>query len=107
MRRNEPSRRPLKKRKPRAKAIEANHVESLPRLKRIRGQLDGIERMIQDRRYCVEILQQIKAVTSALKAFEMAILKAHLKGCVSSALASTDPLSTEKKIQEIMDLLSR
>lgn len=85
----------------------ADHAEELPRLKRVRGQLDGIERMIQDGRYCVDILQQVKAASSALKAFEMAILKTHLKGCVRATLASPDSFNADKKIQEIMELLSR
>ena len=70
-----------------------DHAGDLPRLKRIRGQIDGIERMINDRRYCMDILQQIKASRSALQALEATILKTHLQGCVRTAMSSKRPVS--------------
>ena len=83
------------------------HHDQLPRLKRVRGQVEGIEKMILDKRYCIEILQQIKAARSALLSLEALILETHLKGCVRNAIESRDGLFAEKKIQEISDLLTR
>lgn len=84
-----------------------SHMAELPRLRRVRGQIDGVEKMIADGRYCIEILQQVKAARSALKALEATILKTHLKGCVRSALTSKDSFDADTKIQEITDLLGR
>lgn len=85
----------------------SNHAAELIRLRRIRGQLEGIEKMILDRRYCMDILQQTKAARSALHAFELSVLKTHLKGCVRDALSTKNGLDIENKIKEITDLLSR
>lgn len=83
------------------------HMHEMPRLKRIRGQLEGIERMIEDKRYCIEILQQIKAARSAMQALENSVLRTHLEGCVREAFEAKDSLDAGKKIQEITDLLGR
>ena len=83
------------------------HEQHLPRLKRVRGQLEGIEKMILEKRYCIEILQQIKASRAALLSLEAAVLETHLKGCVRSAFASKDAFDAEQKIQEITNLLTR
>lgn len=85
----------------------ADHTEGLPRLKRIRGQVDGIERMIVDKRYCMDILMQIKAARSALLALEGEVLSTHLEGCVREALTAKDSFQAEKKIKELMELLTR
>lgn len=85
----------------------ADHVESLPRLRRIRGQVEGIERMISERRYCVDILTQIKAARSALQSLENEVLGTHLEGCVRDALSSRNPFQADKKIKELMELLAR
>lgn len=87
--------------------VTMGHAHELPRLKRIKGQLDGIERMITEKRYCVDILQQIKAAKSAMQALENAVLKTHLEGCVREAFESKDPVNASKKIEEISDLLNR
>ena len=85
----------------------ADHSEGLPRLKRIRGQVDGVERMILEKRYCVDILMQIKATRSALLALEGEVLRTHLEGCVREALSAKDSFQAEKKIKELMELLTR
>ena len=85
--------------------MHANHSAQLARLKRIKGQVEGLERMIADRRYCTDIVMQAKAAGSALKAFEVAILESHLRGCVKNVMRSKDPFEAEKKIQEILDIL--
>ena len=90
-----------------ASVAHADHSEGLPRLKRIRGQVDGIERMILEKRYCMDILMQIKAARSALQALEGEVLRTHLEGCVREALHSKDSFHAEKKIKELTELLAR
>ncbi len=87
--------------------VTMGHLHEIPRLKRIKGQVDGIERMIGEKRYCVEILQQIKAAKSAMQALENSILKTHLEGCVREAFESKDVINAGKKIAEISELLNR
>lgn len=82
-----------------------DHGTSKVRLKRIRGQIDGVERMIDERRYCPEIVFQIRAVTQALKSMESEIMRTHLKGCVRSAFMTKDAFEVEAKIEEVMTLL--
>lgn len=86
---------------------QMDHAEGLPRLKRIRGQVNGIERMIQEKRYCVDILIQIKAARSALLALEGEVLRTHLEGCVREALSARDSFQADKKVKELMELLTR
>jgi len=95
------------KQKAEGNKVTMGHQHEIPRLKRIKGQIDGIERMISEKRYCVDILQQIKAAKSAMQALENSVLKTHLEGCVREAFESKDPLNATKKIEEISDLLNR
>ena len=98
-------------RKPQRKAVPMaegeGHFKEIPRLKRIRGQVDGVQRMIEEKRYCVEILQQIKAARSALQALENSVLTTHLESCVREAFDAQDGNRAARKIQEIKDFLSR
>ena len=84
----------------------ADHSVEKKRLNRIRGQLDGIDRMIDERRYCVDIITQIKAAKSALQSLEKAVLETHLRGCVRAAFSSKNAFDIEEKINEIMDVIS-
>lgn len=84
-----------------------DHSKHLPRLKRVQGQLQGIERMIQDERYCVDILIQFRAVMAALRAVEVTMFETHLQHCVSQALESKDKKQIQAKISELTKLLSR
>ena len=83
-----------------------DHSSHLKRLNRIKGQIEGIERMIVGHRYCPDILTQIRAATSALKAVEVEIFRDHLKGCVRSAFQTRDTFDSEEKIQEIIKMIS-
>lgn len=80
----------------------ADHTGEIPRLRRIVGQLEGVERMIQDRRYCPEIIQQIRAVGSAVKALEHEILRGHLASCIRRSATDDSPQEFEKKLDEIL-----
>jgi DNA-binding FrmR family transcriptional regulator len=84
-----------------------DHTQYLPRLNRVQGQLAGIEKMIQDKRYCVDILVQFRAAMAALRSIEVSMFETHLHHCVSSALHSGDKKQAETKIRELSELLSR
>lgn len=80
---------------------------TIRRLNRIEGQVRGIVRMIEDDRYCIEVLQQVQAIKSALAKVEDAILKDHSASCVENAIASGDEKEQRKKFGELIDLLSK
>lgn len=82
-----------------------DHSRHLTRLNRAKGQIEGIERMILDRRYCPDIIAQLKAASSALKAIEAELFKTHLRGCVKEAFSADDLFKSEEKIQEIVKLV--
>jgi CsoR family transcriptional regulator, copper-sensing transcriptional repressor len=77
------------------------------RLHRIEGQVRGIERMVADDRYCIDILTQIGAVTTALESLAFKILDGHVNHCVAGALASGDPDVAEEKSKELLDAVHR
>ncbi len=79
-----------------------DHSDQILRLNRIEGQVRGIKRMIEERRYCMEILYQLNSVTAALNQVKRNILRKHLEGCVSQALGAGSLEDKGKKIQEIM-----
>ena len=84
-----------------------DHTVNLNRVKRIRGQIDGIERMILDGRYCPDILVQTKAVASAIRSLEASLLKRHLEHCVANAFEQPDESQREQKICELLEIFSR
>jgi DNA-binding FrmR family transcriptional regulator len=77
------------------------------RLHRIEGQVRGIERMIEDDRYCIDILTQLGAVTTALESLGMAILDDHVQHCVADALSSGDKHAATKKTEELLAAVRR
>ena len=79
----------------------------LKRLKRIEGQVGGLTRMVEDGRYCIDIVTQVSAVRAALRRAEEEILRDHVSHCVQHAINSGDKQDQRKKIAEIMDVLSR
>lgn len=83
------------------------HEEQLDYLKKIEGQLRGIQKMVEDKRYCVDILTQIHSVIGALGRVENEIFKKHTEGCVVSAFKGKSELEKQKKIDEIVELVSR
>lgn len=85
----------------------ANHQTQLSRLSRIEGQVRGIARMIEEEKYCIDILTQFRAVRSALKSLELKVLETHLQHCVGDAIESGSKKKTDKKIEEIMTLLQK
>ena len=82
-----------------------SHKTQISNLKRIEGQVRGIQKMIEDEKYCVDILNQIKAVRKAITTVEGKILEKHLQSCLRGSLdKSTD---FEEKVKEIMAVLKR
>jgi DNA-binding FrmR family transcriptional regulator len=79
----------------------------LHRLARIQGQVGGIARMIEDDRYCIDILTQLQAIKSALKKVEDELLKGHSDHCVANAIKSGDVKDARKKFAELVDLFSK
>ena len=84
-----------------------DHTKQIPRLNRIEGQIRGISKMIQDGRYCVDILTQIRSASSALAKVQENIFKGHLESCVRDSLIGDDTQDREKKVDEILEILSR
>jgi len=79
----------------------------MPLVNRIGGQVSGIGKMIEEVRYCPDILNQIRAARSALKTLESRILRTHLHSCVRESFQSGNESDQQKKIEEIVDLFSR
>jgi len=86
-------------------ANTSTHREQIARLKRIEGQIRGVQRMIEDERYCIDILHQLQAIEAAVKGVEANILKKHLQGCVSEAFRSRSEREQDTKLDEIIHLL--
>lgn len=84
-----------------------DHSSQISRCRRIKGQLGGIERMIESHMYCPDILIQIRAAGAALKALESNILEGHFHHCVKDAFESRDPSARQEKIDELMDLFRK
>ncbi|WP_420832942.1 metal-sensitive transcriptional regulator [Sporohalobacter salinus] len=79
--------------------------ELITRLKRIEGQVRGIQRMIDEEKYCVDVLTQIAAVKAALNKVGMTVLRNHTHGCVKQAVAESE--NGEEIIDELMDVISK
>jgi DNA-binding FrmR family transcriptional regulator len=77
------------------------------RLHRIEGQVRGVERMIEDERYCIDVLTQIGAITTALESLAFQVLDEHVNHCVAGALQSGDPVAAEEKSRELLDAVHR
>ena len=77
------------------------------RLRRIEGQIRGAQKMIDEGRYCVDILRTLNAAAGAIKKVEDQILKRHLEGCVSHAVKSGSSKERDEKFEEIMELVSQ
>jgi len=83
------------------------HNEQLVFLRKIEGQIRGIQRMIEQGRYCVDIITQIHSIIGALHRVEDEIFKKHVDGCVVSALKGKSDSEREKKVAEVVELISR
>jgi CsoR family transcriptional regulator, copper-sensing transcriptional repressor len=84
--------------------VQPHKPALLKRLNRIEGQARGVAKMVEEDRYCVDILTQIAAIQSALDALAMQLLESHTNGCVRSAIKSGDG---EAAVDELMSLVKR
>ena len=81
------------------------HDKQLVALRRIEGQVRGVQSMIEEKRYCIDILTQLSAVSSAIGSVQDAILNKHLDTCVTKAFVGESKAEKKKKINEIIKLL--
>ncbi len=79
----------------------------LKRLGKIEGQVRGVSRMIEENRYCIDVITQIAAVRAALRRVEEAVLRDHVGHCVEHAIASGNAAEQRKKVAELMDVIER
>lgn len=85
----------------------ARRKAKVNRFNRIAGQVRGLAAMVEDDRYCIDILQQIQAVRAALGRAEAEVLRDHAAGCVAAAIASGDTADQQAKVDELIDLFDR
>lgn len=88
-------------------ATMPEHKDNLVALRRIEGQIRGVQKMIGDHKYCIDILNQIQAVKGALARIEENILKKHLESCVAEAIKGACEKEKQQKMDEVLKLLRR
>lgn len=81
--------------------------KALSRLRRIEGQIRGVQRMVENDRYCVDILTQTSAVIAALHGVEDLVMENHLNTCVADAMRSDDATQKAEKIDEMMSVITK
>ncbi|HKL22380.1 MAG TPA: metal-sensitive transcriptional regulator [Tichowtungia sp.] len=87
--------------------MKTTHKESLNRLARVRGQINGIKRMIEEEKYCIDIITQIQAARSALRSLELKILEKHMQHCVNNALTGGNHEEAEQKTAELLRVMKK
>jgi CsoR family transcriptional regulator, copper-sensing transcriptional repressor len=87
--------------------LDGTKTSCLKRLNRIAGQVRGLTRMVQEERYCIDVVTQISAVRAALARVEDEILKDHVAHCVEHAIAIGDKDEQRRKVAELVDALGR
>ncbi|MEE2643752.1 MAG: metal-sensitive transcriptional regulator [Myxococcota bacterium] len=90
-----------------AAAQSPDHRAEISRLRRIKGQVSGIERMILEGRYCPDILVQTRAISAAIRSLETALLSRHIQHCVQSAFLSEDEIERESKVSELIEIFAK
>ncbi|MHC4241523.1 MAG: metal-sensitive transcriptional regulator [Planctomycetota bacterium] len=85
--------------------INPSHVDNIVALRRIEGQVRGVQRMIEERKYCIDILNQIYAVKGALGRVEEKILEKHFRNCVTEAVTGSSEKEKQQKMDEIFKLI--
>jgi DNA-binding FrmR family transcriptional regulator len=80
------------------------HTDALHRLKNVEGHIRGIQRMIDEEKYCIDVIRQINAAQAALNKVSAIILEEHLNSCVITAVRGDDPNERERVLQEITDV---
>jgi DNA-binding FrmR family transcriptional regulator len=86
---------------------EMNKVEYIARLKRIEGQIRGLQRMIDEDTYCIDVLNQVSAATKALQSVAMGLVDEHIRHCVADAAGGDDPREADRMITEATKAIER
>ncbi|MGB8952015.1 MAG: metal-sensitive transcriptional regulator [Candidatus Aminicenantales bacterium] len=86
---------------------QTTHEEELVRLRRIEGQVRGVQKMIEEKRYCIDILIQLNSIAGAIMSVEENILNRHLKGCVNESFTKGSKEDRATKIEEIISVLKK
>lgn len=84
-----------------------SHEDNLVALRRIEGQIRGVQKMIESRKYCIDILNQICAIKGALARVEEKVLEKHFQHCVTEAVKGTSEKEKQQKLDEILKLIHR
>ena len=84
--------------------MKMQNPEALARLKIVEGHIRGIERMVEDGAYCIDIIRQIQAVQSALIKINAQVLDSHLKSCLTTAVRGNDPAERERVLGEVAEI---
>ena len=87
--------------------LKPRHKDCLSRLARIEGQVRGVARMVEEERYCIDILTQLRAIKAALNKVETEVLKDHADHCVAQAINSGSEKEQKKKFNELVELFER
>lgn len=87
--------------------MKTTHKETVNRLARISGQINGIKRMVEEEKYCIDIITQVQAARSALRAVEMHILQKHMHHCVRNAFESGSKENADEKMDELLRVMKK
>lgn len=82
-------------------------AKALNRLRRIEGQVRGVQKMVEEGRYCADILEQVSSIQEALVGVSKTLMKNHLRHCVAGAAAAGDATKTEQMYDELVEILGR
>lgn len=106
MKKAETAPKTLKGSHPRLMTVEDNkRVLLTQRLNRLTGQLEGIKRMVDEGRYCIEILDQVSSAQEGLRSFSRVVMRTYLESCATNSLRSADPAEADRIYDEIMNQL--
>jgi len=89
------------------KEQKTTHTEEIVPLRRIEGQIRGIQRMIEEKRYCIDILTQLSSIVGAIQRVEENILNRHLRGCVRESFNKGNKEDRSKKVDEVIEVLQK
>ena len=88
-------------------SIHPCHKNQVSKINRAVGQLEAVKRMIDEGKYCVDIMSQLRAARNAIKTIELGVVETHVNACVTDACASKNTALRKKRIAEIMALLKK
>lgn len=98
---------PVKHHRKAAAVDETIAANNLRRLRRIEGQVRGLQKMVEEDRYCADIVTQIASVHEALRAVSRELMRNHLKHCATGAIRSNDPVKADAMYDELIELMFR